>query len=406
MNRLENQEKSRGLEAFRSSLVVKQVPIELWLPIFSYVHGNPSSKTYSLVENEAKKISCVCKSWWTLSRKFVCLSFRGCPGFSIWVLSHFEDIELLDLSSSIRTIVTDDNLMRLTNLTSLNISQCPMISRRSILNLPHLRELSFSTRDKILYSGLVYLTNLTHLNVQLFEGTYMDNDGKTQFVEHDIELAFDFLYAAFSSLVNLESLHFRGSDICFFKLETLSELPRFKSLQFIGVNTHIYTHQLHLLTGLKSLHVQKTHIGDEDIRDLTQLTSLEFVNESITNDSFCNFEYLTHLKAGIFGTNDAVKDIISLKSLILSVQDDITDEGLKCLTNLTHLEVNPSITDEGLKNLNLLTSLSLNINQNITDFGIMQLSNLTYLDIGENEQVSAFSVQKLSNLKTLKKLRT
>ena len=70
----------------------------------------------------------------------------------------------------------------------------------------------------------------------------------------------------------------------------------------------------------------------------------------------------------------------NIKILNICNNKNVTNEGIKNLVNLTHLDCRlTKITDEGIKNLVDLTHLNCFATK-ITDEGIKNLVNLTYLD--------------------------
>jgi hypothetical protein len=70
---------------------------------------------------------------------------------------------------------------------------------------------------------------------------------------------------------------------------------------------------------------------------------------------------------------------------ILICKNPITDDGIKELFQLTHLNIssNKSITNTGIKDLTNISPLDLSSNLNITNEGIRKL-NLTYLNLSYN----------------------
>lgn len=68
-------------------------------------------------------------------------------------------------------------------------------------------------------------------------------------------------------------------------------------------------------------------------------------------------------------------------ALILGHRPKITDNGIRCLTNLTHLE--------------------LGVTAKITDYGIRDLSNLTYLELCYNNKITDECLKGFPNLKEI-----
>ena len=100
-------------------------------------------------------------------------------------------------------------------------------------------------------------------------------------------------------------------------------------------------------------------------------------------------------------TDDKIKLLTNLTHIDLSDNENITDEGIKHLTNLIYLYLvcNTNITDEGIKPLINLTYLYLFWNENITDVGIKPLINLTSLRLEMNEKITYEGIKHLTKLK-------
>ncbi len=84
---------------------------------------------------------------------------------------------------------------------------------------------------------------------------------------------------------------------------------------------------------------------------------------------------------------------------------DLTDEMLLKIRQdkiiSLNLNYNENITNEGIKPLVNLTSLTLQYNENITDEGIKHLINLTILNLKYNENITNEELKPLVNLRNL-----
>jgi hypothetical protein len=96
---------------------------------------------------------------------------------------------------------------------------------------------------------------------------------------------------------------------------------------------------------------------------------------------------------------------LDIFTLDLSENNEIIDEELKNLNNLTYLNlgINGYITDEGIKNLTNLRELDLLNNSIITINGFIGLTGLTSLDLSESHD-SGFGYKGIEKLINLTKL--
>lgn len=80
-----------------------------------------------------------------------------------------------------------------------------------------------------------------------------------------------------------------------------------------------------------------------------------------------------------------------------------SDLVLVYYTSLTELNLgsNTQITDSGIRNLTNMVNLSLRYNRNITDAGVRLMTNLTTLDLESNQLITNRCVSKLTKLTTL-----
>jgi hypothetical protein len=107
--------------------------------------------------------------------------------------------------------------------------------------------------------------------------------------------------------------------------------------------------------------------------------------------SLINLTYLYNISRDNL-TNSGLSKLINLRTLIIpfskkitDTRTDISDEGIKVLTNLKKLGLKAiNITDEGIKRLTKLTKLVLQ-NSQITNRGLLYLSSLTVLTLYYHE---------------------
>ena len=101
--------------------------------------------------------------------------------------------------------------------------------------------------------------------------------------------------------------------------------------------------------------------------------------------------------------NSRIKNSKSQLSLDLSYCYEITDEGIKYLSHVHTLILNGcrKITDEGIKYLCNLHTLHLGYVDQITDEGIKHLSNLHTLDLTSCREITDEGIRKLVNVKNI-----
>jgi hypothetical protein len=166
---------------------------------------------------------------------------------------------------------------------------------------------------------------------------------------------------------------------------------------------------------------QGTGYGDEDARDLKELTHLKglvLANTQITDDGLCYLKDLTELERLELGNTQItdkglaqLEGMTKLETLALD-WTQITDNGLTHLTGMNRLEVldltSTQITDNGLANLSSLTelkSLSL-MDTPITGIGLGHLKEMTKLKalwLGDTQitDTGLVHLKRLTNLELL-----
>lgn len=140
------------------------------------------------------------------------------------------------------------------------------------------------------------------------------------------------------------------------------------------------------------------------LRHLTNINSLSTFSKISDNDMKC----LTNLtKLNLLDdhkiTNYGISHLSKLKKLNLAHNYTITEEILISFPELINLELNynQNITNNGIKNLIQLKILDLSNNHTITGKGLINLVNLTDLDISKNNTICDDDIKHLMNLERL-----
>jgi len=124
-------------------------------------------------------------------------------------------------------------------------------------------------------------------------------------------------------------------------------------------------------------------------------------DRGITDDILKNMNHLDSIYIeSIIITDEGIKNLTNLTSLVLFDANAITDEGIKYLTNLEHLTINyaDNITDEGVKFLINLQSLTLGT-KNVTISCLNNLKNLEFLELYVDEKSSLSSITHFDDMK-------
>jgi hypothetical protein len=106
-------------------------------------------------------------------------------------------------------------------------------------------------------------------------------------------------------------------------------------------------------------------------------------------------------------TDDVLKHIMTtatkIKTINLSDCKQITDEGLKNLTNATTIDLSGcrNITDAGLEHLTNATTINLTFSQKITDAGLAHLTNATTIYLGYSHNITDEGLAHLTNATTI-----
>ncbi len=247
----------------------------------------------------------------------------------------------------------------------------------------------------------LYLSTLT--NLRSLSTTEIDLD--------------EFCMAHLTDLTQLEQLPFNldGDSI-------ISAAAHFKNQTAIFIHGEIVTdagvRNLPCLTKLKHLSLKKcTSITDSAVKDFSTLTNLRSIAISscsaLTTDALTGFSKCTSLREFHLETSPYINSLsplihcVNLRCLTLN-KCYVESYGLSALqhfTNLTHLNCSAfvQLKDSGMKYFNLpsLRILNLHGDANITDEGLKFLSDLTdlqHLELGICERITDAGLQYLSRL--------
>lgn len=186
-------------------------------------------------------------------------------------------------------------------------------------------------------------------------------------------------------------------------------IARLENLTWLKTNASITDIGLMNLTNLTALYLPvKICVTDESITNLTKLTTLESWDTDLTPSGLNALTNLTSLALGSTQHNfdGAVVRLPNLVHLIFGsgARCNISDDGLKYLTNLTHLDLSNDswISDLGIQNLTKLQTLCLADAYNrVTSSGVSQLVNLTKLDISGMNLITDYGIRGLEQLLSL-----
>ncbi|AYV83306.1 MAG: hypothetical protein Hyperionvirus5_112 [Hyperionvirus sp.] len=266
-----------------------------------------------------------------------------------------------------RNQISTDAIYRLTQLTSLNVSDT-IITDDELDNLTLLKALKFNNMsNRITDFGLMKLTNLTDLNMKF--GLVSDR--------------------ALISLTNLTCLK-------------------------IYFTPKITDHGIRSMSRLKVLAIGGRHNYASGVDNITNagiigldLTDLDINNHnSITDEAVVTFKNLRSLniKWNSKITVGVVSTLVGLRSLNISYNDVITDDAVRSLTNLTSLNLfgNKIITVYSLKYLGKLKHLDLGFNPCISGIDFRSVPNLTDLNLNYNSYVNCDHLGHLTRLRALR----
>lgn len=176
----------------------------------------------------------------------------------------------------------------------------------------------------------------------------------------------------------------------------LTEILESKFVDYVDISSFKYLRSLNLCQCIinKDLMInfpQLTYldfgynqlITDENIKTLTNLTTLKFKYSDVTDDAINKLTNLTnlHFYGNKLISDNSIKELTSLRKLYI-VNTNIGDEGIKSLTNLRCLNASwTKVTDSGIGYLTSLKHLSISSNIKISDKTLESLTSLVKLDI-------------------------
>lgn len=204
-------------------------------------------------------------------------------------VSTFGQLAILDLSEN--SIITNESLLQLPNLTHLSLCRNAVITGETLVQLTKLVKLNLSDNPMIQDGDLERISNLKHLS--LSHNTIITDLG----IGH----------------LDLESFNLHGnSNITNQALQKLTSLGQL----ILSHNKIITTDTLAGMSNLKSLVLwgSSSNITSDCLLYLTNLTYLDlYGNSSIVGSSMVNLTNLT--KLDISNTNMNLKDLPTLGSL-------------------------------------------------------------------------------------------
>jgi hypothetical protein len=208
---------------------------------------------------------------------------------------------------------------------------------------------------------------------------------------------------------------------------SLSVLSKFKNLVALDLGKNsIIDESIESLVTLQVLNLDcNKFVTDKMLLNLTNLTTLSLMhNEQITNKSL---KYLTNIvdlyidqntkitllmpnitKLDISDneliTDNLLKHLTRINHLTLCSSDSISDMSIRCLTNITYLNIyffSDHVTDRSIQKLTNLTHLNIGYCNKITDNSIKHLTNITRLSLEFTDNITYESIKYLTNLTSI-----
>lgn len=257
--------------------------------------------------------------------------------------------------------MSDEDLARFCNLTSLNLSGSHFFSDKCLVNFSRLQKLNLGDCHRLTDSGLGRLTTLTSLNLE--ENRFISDAGL---------------------------------------------LPLAKNLQSLSLsyNRKIKSESIRNFTALTHLDLSYNQfIKDDDLSLLTNLSSLDLhSNYQIASSLF----HLTNLRKLVLYKNEPITDkhlsiLTNLKELYMNRNINITGECFSLLTNLRILSVqDQNVQYQQITHLTKLKELTVPLfYDQLSDEIIRKLTKLVKLDLGLNSSAAI----RFDTIKSLKKLK-
>ena len=192
----------------------------------------------------------------------------------------------------------------------------------------------------------------------------------------------------------------------------ITTLTNVRYLTLYGPGTEITDEGLRPLQNLTYLDVQDTPaemaITDVGLSSLTNLVSLAINSDCgpFTDHSLSVLTNLTYLKVGLDITDEGLRHLVNLTHLDLEMINEsatITGNCFSSLTRITTLNIArcSRISNENLCRLTNLTALDLHETKGITDEGIASLTKLTHLDLSSTRGITGSFLRGFQHLRTL-----
>lgn len=436
------------------SEIVSSIPQELWYSILLVLLRK--EKATRDVESLLRCCACVSYRWSSVVNEIIRDFFSTEPYFSPWILARLGSFSLTSLTLPTipysRRSLFIQALPNLTKLTSLEVSQLISVERGILKNLTNLTSLQICHGYH--FDDIEYLTNLKILKTLAGSCNIVDETIKNLSNLTSLHLIETHLTAsAIRHLTNLTYLRINPTpflkdfkvfpNLCHLVIDKsignrYSSLPRsltkLEMLRDSGFNLHVINHLPNLCelvvdcpqssnerkiseqslkskTNLTSITLAAFYRGylHESMKFLPNLTSLSIENcPVITETTLVSLVHLRVLSISSCNliTNSGLARLTNLESLSLYKGQGFgrRDDAIKCLTNLTILNIpnqNNIITNKGVKALTNLTSLDISGTSSVKDNAISKLTKLSTLNCLEHRRISFLSFKKLTNLTSL-----
>lgn len=333
----------------RPSLLVKNIPIEIWQKNILIHLAFKEHKNKNLDCRHLLLIGCVCKFFQRVTNDAI-LSFHKnnvylCQRNSVFVKFQLYNIEALSMRefedggnfvsdtslklfhSSLRQLaltkqaknITDCTLQSLQNLTYLDILESVSITDQGLVRLVHLIDLRCNANVITNESVTMLMNTLQRLEIADPAGLVKNRN-----------------YVTLSKLTSLTTLVI-GRSAKFEGLELLS-LTNLTRLE-IPDNKRVMSLHFRNLINLKRLNIdgEVWRVFDWHLVELTSLTWLSLRRNSEITD--CGLKKLTNLRCLDLSynqriTNEAVKSLSNLEELLLEGNENITADGITSLRKL------------------------------------------------------------------------
>jgi len=267
--------------------------------------------------------------------------------------------------------------------------------------MSRLRKLDISSNHEVTGTGMSHLANLTHLEMVIM----MDNSPSPTGLSHFTRLPLQELYMSVCNLTDShmeivgQMLRLKKLNISFNHEVTGTGLSHLANLTHLEMLNMTYTNQaaagLSYLTGLtlQELHVSECSLGDSHMAVIGRMLHLRklaiFWNLDVKDDSFLHLSKL-----------------VNLEEININGCRNITSAGL---SHIKHLPIQELYADSAVMNdpdiaalaqFPHLKKLILSENNAITDLGLSYLASLKklhWLDISGTDNISTAGLGCLGN---------